>query len=338
MRCNGQQGRRVALLLSIMMTTSSMDGMAEMVQQSAKLMRLRSVSPHNAAAAVQQANIDWAQEFSLVPNEIGVAHARAIRAGELAAVTYPREPSAVVQLGADLVLWLYILDDSVGEAPADMTVRAHRLALRTYEQTIRNQGLPDSATRLHVALSNLVQRTVELGATRDWLNRFAADMENYFAGCIDETHYCRHRIIPSVKQYRDLRVRTVGTQLVFAIQELGTCGVVPQSEINRPDVIAARELAVLLTAWVNDVYSYPKELRSEAPLNLVTVLAHEYGLGTRDALQRAVELYNHDLGRLERMVEAIRTTTRSDSLTGYLDGMFDWIHGHRVWIESCGRY
>ena len=321
-----------------MSTSEVMTNINEMVHAWAQGMRRTPLPNGQAAVEIDQANIAWAQRYGLVTDEVEVARARAIRVGELAASSFARERPELIQLGADLVLWLFLFDDAVGEAPLEQPRRAHRLALLSYERVVRSQRLPRSPSVLHVALRELVSRALALGGTRAWLARFAADVADYHAGCADETDYRRHGQTPSLRQYRCLRARTVGTAQVFALLELGRCGLVSSADMSRPEVIAARELATLLTAWVNDIYSYPKELDSDDPLNLVHVLGAEGSLGINRALQCAVECYNSDLEQLEQMAVSIEASGCSRSLAGYLEGMLAWVHANAAWTGRCGRY
>lgn len=301
-------------------------------------MKLSPVRQHREVRKVAAETVEWAARFSLASSAIELARVRSIRVGELAAYTFSREKQEVVQLGADLVTWLFLFDDAVGEAPAHMGCDEHRRLLASFERVIREQRVPEQASVFHHALLDLVTRACALGADADWLSRFAHDMSDYFAGCADESQYRRSGQAPTVAAYRELRRQTVGTSPVFAIIELGVSGLVDAAEMARADVIEARGIAALLTAWVNDVYSFPKEAAAQDPLNLVITLATEYRLDVREALEQAVEVYNLDLLELERIIDEVRATRPSSALVAYLEGLLAWVHGNRIWTRLCGRY
>lgn len=315
-----------------------MEQNVEIARNAVESMRLAPVRRHRDVRKVSQRSVEWAARFSLASNDIELAKVRSIRVGDLAAYAFSREPLPVVQLGADLVTWLFLFDDVVGEAPAHMSESEHRAVLAEYECVIRQRQVPASASCFHRALLDLVERAVVLGANEDWLARFAADMHDYFTGCANESRYRREQRSPSVADYRELRRCTVGTSPVFALIELGVSGLVPGAEMQRPDVVEARAIAALLTAWVNDVYSFPKEAAASDPLNLVITLANEYRLGIPEALEQAVEVYNLDLEELERLIDLVRASPATDALNGYLQGLLDWVHGNRIWTRLCGRY
>jgi len=301
-------------------------------------MRIHPVAQHAHATEVAERTVHWARSLSLVTNDIEVSRARNIRVGNLAAYAFAREPLDVVQLGADLILWLFLFDDAIGEPPLDLDRAEHARTLQSYVDLLVCRRLPDEASHFHVALLDLVHRAVDLGASEDWLERFAEDMAGYFWACAEEVPYRRSGTTPPVAAYRDLRAGTVGTSAVFALIELGRSGIVPSDEMRRPEVVEARRIAALLTAWVNDVYSYPKETLANDPLNLVTALAAQYALEPTEALNEAVEVYNLELGELERLIDRILFDGCSHALCAYLNGLLDWVHGNRVWTKMCGRY
>lgn len=301
-------------------------------------MRLERVRSHAECQRVTRETVAWAARFKLTCGDAELAHVQETRVGELAAFVCEREPTDVVQLSADLVTWLFLFDDLIGEAAPETSETRHRDALRTYERVIYEQRLPPQATGFHEALLDVSLRALALGASADWVGRFALDMADYFDGCAAEAQYRHQQRVPSLEAYRSLRARTVGTRPVFAIIELGVCGLVPRDQMARHDLQHVRTLAALLTAWVNDVYSLPKEMAARDPLNLVVVLASEYAVSIEDALEQAVEVYNSDLSSLEHAMDDLRGQQSSIALDGYLAGLLAWVHGNRHWTKLCGRY
>ena len=315
-----------------------MQGLTARARLAVESMRLEGVRSHAEVQRVTHETVSWATRRGLASGDAELAHVQATRVGELAAFVCEREPIEVVQLSADLITWLFRFDDLVGEARPGISTPQHRDVLRSYERVICEQRLPSAPTGFHEALLDVVERAVALGASADWIRRFALDMADYFEGCAAESEYRHAHRVPSLEAYRSLRARTVGTRPVFAIMELGVCGLVPRAEMAHLEFESARTLAALLTAWVNDVYSLPKELAARDPLNLVVVLANEHAVAIEDALELAIELYNSDLSLLERTVAQLRGQRPSIALDGYLAGLLAWVHGNRHWTKFCGRY
>ncbi|MFK7986151.1 MAG: hypothetical protein AB8I08_08970 [Sandaracinaceae bacterium] len=300
-------------------------------------MRARPITLHSKSEAVARRCVDWARSHRLVLDDIEAARARRIRVGELAAHTFTQESEDVVQLGADLILWLYLFDDAIGERPDSMDESEHRAVLKSYSDTLAGQKLPREPSPFHVALLNLAFRAIELGATDAWIRRFQADLDGYFSGCADETQWREAGEVPSITGYRDLRARSVGTRPVFAIIELGQSGLVSDEEMADPRVQDARAIAAMLTAWVNDLYSFPKEYAAGDRLNLVNALSGQFGLGLEDALDEAAQVYNLDYDQLDAVIAEL-SPSGSPELRRYLEALVDWVDGNRAWTRLCERY
>lgn len=295
------------------------------------------VVPRVFADRISVEMLEWATSHGMLETPRERLRASAIRVGELAALTFARHEEAVVRLGADLILWLYLFDDAIGEAGPDVDFAEHRAQLASFEQLLRSddRGGPDPFRR---ALADIRDRATLLRAGPDWHRRFADDMADYFAGCADEAIYRRAHATPNLEVYRTLRGQTVGTSAVFAIAELGQGPAPSASEMNRRDVAEARRIAAQLTAWVNDLYSYPKEVAQRDPMNLVAAISGARGLTPVDAVHAAVEAYNRDLDRLQACSAAIQTSSPSAGLQQYMGDLIAWVHGNRAWTHQCGRY
>jgi len=299
-------------------------------------MRGRSVKPHAAEARVTSANAAWAKCFGLVSDDLSVARHAAIRCASCAAHTYPSAPEAVVELGADLITWLFLFDDRFGEGAADDDVRALRVRFASYEHTLSSGVLPASATVFHRALVDIRNRALAL-ADDEWLERFAHSLGLYFQGCLLELPFRRAGRSPDVEEYRRMRSRSIGTFPVFDLIELSS-GLLTCEEAGLADLLRAREIAALLCAWVNDLYSFPKERAAREPMNLVSILELHYGLDSADALGAAAEVFNTDLAVFEHVADIIREKNPSARVRGYLDGLDDWVHGNSAWTGLSGRY
>jgi hypothetical protein len=305
-------------------------------REGARAMRSREVRPNRAEARVAASNAAWARRFGLVSDDLSVARHAAIRCGSFAAHTYPSAPPAVVELGADLITWLFLFDDRYGEGLPQDDVASMRARFATYERTLRSGELPEDPSVFHRALLDLRARALTL-ANEDWLDRFADSFQLYFEGCLLELPFRRAGRPPNVEQYRQLRAWSIGGFPVFDLIELAS-GVLTHEEAALPELKQLREATALLCAWVNDIYSFPKERSDKEPLNLVSVLEWHYGLDSNDALGAASEVFNTDLDVFEYVSDIIREKRPSPALVAYLDGLDDWVHGNCAWTGLSGRY
>lgn len=307
----------------------------QLVGESTRSLRTRNVVVHASEPAVTTANAEWTRRFALAPDEHALARHARIGCGSFASHTYPRATDPVVCLGADLITWLFLFDDRFGEATGTES-SADPGGFESYERALRTLDVPANATAFHRALVDIAERGTAL-ANAAWLSRFADSIASYFRGCLMEGPYRNGRGTPTLAQYRDLRTLSVGAYPVFDLIELASGQILSDHEVNCPEVVGGRELAACLCAWVNDVYSYPKETVARDPLNLVSVIMNERGLGSEEALSSAVALFNAELEHFCELVHGAKSRSTT-SIAAYLNGLEDWVFGNRTWTVTSGRY
>ena len=315
---------------------ASMLGLVGFARTSTHHMHSGPVHVHQDVSEIGRANVAWARCFGLVSNTADTAQAAAIRCGSFAAHTYSQASREVVRLGADLILWLYLFDDRVGEGHDIASVEALRSRFAAYEQIIKDRRLPADPSPLHTALLDIVERAVRLGATSVWIDRFRKSMAAYFEGCALELPHRQMGTPPPVAEYTYIRSQSVGAYPVLDLIELNSDGFLTDSDFVQLKLI--RYTASLLCAWVNDVYSFPKEMNDGEPLNIVAAIAHERSLDSEQALLEAIELHNTDYEQFLEMVDEARRGMPSTYVQSYLAGIVDWVHGNRKWTQLCGRY
>jgi hypothetical protein len=313
--------------------------LGKLARRSARSMRSRTVIPHPASARVSAANVRWAERFELVTDDIARKKFAAIRCGSCAAHTFPGAHEAVVSIGADLIAWLFLFDDRYGEGSAADTVAAMRTRFATYQDAARTGHLPPETTPFHHALVDLRDRCRSLATDDDgWCQQFSQSLGGYFDGCLREQPFRRSAERLDLAEYRRVRALSIGLFPVFDVIQLEQIEgpILSASDFAHPTVDRLRTSAALLCAWVNDVYSFQKEKKDGDPLNLVSVLAREYGLSVEEAMGAAAEVFNTDLALFEEDMASIEDV--GDSLRHYLQGLDDWVHGNLAWTGLCGRY
>ncbi|MEM7157956.1 MAG: hypothetical protein AAF799_34260 [Myxococcota bacterium] len=296
----------------------------------------RAVVPNPHGKEASRRSAEWALVHGLVDGEPSWLKLRAIRCGSCAAHTYPEASAEVTEIAAKLITWLFLFDDAYGEGTEALDARDLMETFASYESLLRTGRLPNDPTPFHHALAELRQDCA-LRATPEWLERFADSMSRYFGGCLLEFPLRRSDVVPSLPQYRRLRAWAIGIQPVLELVELANDDLLSPEEASREDIASMRELTALLCAWVNDVYSYGKEKRDGDPLNLVSVIANEYGLSEPESYERAADLFNADL----RAFEALRAEFERDApphMKHYVQGLSNWIHGNFAWTGQSLRY
>lgn len=311
------------------------DFLRTLVDQYARGLRSGPVVMAGDPARVNEASVEWASSFGLLGTPSMRERTREIRVGELAALTFGQHQRSVVQLGSDLITWMFLFDDAVGEGLPEGGASEHAKVLASYADVLHTQRRPQDAGPFHDSLVELLVRASRLGASRAWMTRFAEDMCGYFRGCALESVLRKRGGGLELGAYCSLRAQTIGTRPVFALIELGSGRSVSTEAHRDPKFVELRRRAALLTAWVNDIYSYPKELADSDGLNLVAITLRTTPNLER-SLQQVVARYNRELEEFELM--ARRYCTSDSHTASYLDDLAMWVHGNRAWTRVCGRY
>lgn len=289
----------------------------------------RSQTPAPAAiAAHEAATIQWTQRQHLVDAR-GAARLARIGCGSCAAHTYAGASRALVQLGAELIAWLYLFDDAHGE-------QGDEAAFAAAVAVAGGAELPDRASPFLRALDDLCRRAaVRAGA--GWRARFATALAFYFEGCRRELPYRASGLAPGLSVYREVKLRSVGVAPVFALLQIESG--LDAVEARGAALAAIERDAMFLCAWVNDIFSFEKEQAEGDPLNLVHVLAVERGLDPAAAFDAAAALYREDHARFASGAAAfLDDASRSEAEHRYVRGMMTWVRGNLAWTVTSGRY
>jgi hypothetical protein len=295
-----------------------------------------SVEPHPCADAVERRNHTWALRFGLIDHKSSSRLAR-IGCGSFAAHTYRTATPPVVELGANLITWLYLFDDAYGEGRRGASAARMRQRFDELEHMVRTGAAPADSPFAR-ALADLVTRlTARVGD--DWRHRFADSLARYFAGCLLELPYRRERRTPTATEYRALRRWSVGGLPVFDLIELTLPAPLSPAMASAPELSRLREAAAELCAWVNDIFSYHKESSDDDSLNLVAVLMGDRKLTLPRAFAAAAELYNDDRRAFLALRDAFCARPDVDDVArAYVDGLVAWVHGNHAWTQTSQRY
>lgn len=297
----------------------------------------RPVVRHAAEGEIDAHDRAWVHAMGIVDSDRAAKKHAAIRCASFAASTYANAPAAVATLGANLISWLYLFDDALAEGHDGETQAELRERFAAFEQLARTGRLPADANAFHHALVDLVARGEALGGAA-WRERFADGLAFYMEGCAQELPFRRTGRVPTFAEYRGIKLRSVGAEPVYDLVELALPRPLPTAEVRSVWITEARRAAAFLCAWVNDIYSFPKEARDGDPLNLVAVLMQEHGVDVDAAVDLAIERYARDLGRFDALLARARAHGVPATTDAILRGLEGWVHGNRAWTGSCGRY
>lgn len=287
----------------------------------------------------------WIQEFGLITDTKTLNNFIAAKFGYLAAYTYPNAAPAELQVIADLLGWLFVMDDQcdenvIGTNPEQLnTLFDEFLAILRFEDVAAINL--DNNRQLKLALINLWQRILSAApALEEWSSRFIKDVEDCFRACVWEATNRAAGLKPSVALFIQQRLLTSAVYPVFDLTEMTDKIYLPPEVLSHPILQKLSELAGNVVCWSNDVLSVHKELAHGDVHNLVIVLQQEESLSLEQAIERAIEMHNQavvEFFSLEKQLPIFDKYIDRQLLV-YVIGLRAWMRGNLDWATLSGRY
>ncbi|MFJ2029163.1 terpene synthase family protein [Streptosporangium sp. NPDC087985] len=247
---------------------------------------------HPSIDRIEVALAEWAREAGLEPPE-GAGFER------MAGRAFAGFGVDSALLFAKWLTWLFHFDDEWDEKPAGHAAeiveatfaRLGRLAcavppLARGVIPLREKDIPPvraaGGTPVEAAFQDLWRLTAGRMSTH-WRERFARGLREQGAACRAEADNRRNGRVPSAGEYPALRRGTAGPYLFDLVEPC--LGVeVPPALRESPTWQTLVDACNDVTAWCNDVASYPKERANGDVHNYVTVAAVAFGLSDADAV------------------------------------------------------
>ena len=254
--------------------------------------------------------------------------------GTLAALWYPNLPDLEHgQIAADFCAWISALDDFL-----DVPGRPVKEAVGLLNSLLRLLDAPGSPPLddhpLSLALAELVIRMTR-HASPAQLRRFATAVRTYADATIWDL---AGGIAPNLNQYTALRLHLVAGATITGLYEIVHGYRLKDEELAAPRVRALTEMSWLLSAWDNDLYSWPKELHTGVrENNLVALLAGQRGWEWGRAMSEAVHMRNNVMAHFMRLRAQVGEEA-SVPLRSYLHDLGMFIAGSTLCYRACPRY
>ncbi|MFJ4845535.1 MULTISPECIES: glutamate dehydrogenase [unclassified Streptomyces] len=258
----------------------------------------------------------------------------------------PDGDTARLQMAVDWTYTMFVFDDFAcdEESPEDafsfldLAVRI----IRTLESPTAGLLPPKNpfagpvvelAERLH-HLASATQRRRLVDAHLSW-----------YLGVAWERAAREQHLMPSLNDYLYTRLLYVAGFPTLAWFQVSEVDDISDQEINAPAVHALTEMASMVAALDDDLFSYGKELWYAARrpaetgpvLNLVGLYEARPGCTQQDAQSQAVALRDRVLARFIEVRDIVQPTA-SEPLRRYLSNLTCLIRGNYEWGIRAGRY
>ncbi|KNB54096.1 terpene synthase family protein [Streptomyces caatingaensis] len=263
-----------------------------------------------------------------------------------AARYFPTADAGVLALACRWFAWM-VRNDDVHDVPApgarERSASPHLDRLIASAVT-GGDGGDGGCGVFGAALGDLWRRTAA-GRSPGWCARLAGDFADFLRAYRTERDAAAGPL-PGIEEY--LRHRTVSYGMLFSTNfaELAAGDALPEEVRACPEFRELRRLTGLHGAIVNDIYSYPRELRSAYPYNAVHLLRSAHGGTVQEAVDRAAALTHACLDGFlaaeSRLVPALAArgagaAARAAALRT-VSVMKSMIRGNIDWCHEVPRY
>ena len=175
-------------------------------------------------------------------------------------------------------------------------------------------------------------------------HRYMKDFsECLFTGDLTIVRWRRDGKTPSLEEYLEVRPKDSGLFSCEFMSQIASSAFLPESVYQDLRFVKLRTLWVEHIAYVNDIFSYHKEVvlcKDEA--NLVFLLQKKYNFTLPEAVHYVICVVNYIADDFNSIVAEIRSELafgpHIDIIDRYIKGLSLWINGHIQGSWKCERY
>jgi hypothetical protein len=294
---------------------------------------------HPCAERIDRTALEWARAHSFRPGSRVLDKLAAANVGGLVARSFPTGREEALEAIAKLHLWGFVFDDEVERmAGHDLAKVAdtHYGLMRILDapRSTAMDDQPHAAAFRHI--TEHFHRLARPAVWRRWIDR----NRSFASGVIWSCAYRQAGEVPTPDNLTTMRMQDAGcSSYGTALIEVAGDFEVPAGLLHHEEVRTITDIAEVLLAWDNDIYSYSAEAEQQLnDISLVEALAVHHHLTPYQALHRAIRLRNRAMWRyLERRRNL--SLPADPELLRYLTGLDQMISGHLDWgLGSTGRY
>lgn len=319
--------------------TNSADADRFLDQYNSRLWCPIAPAAHDQVTASAQHTSEWIIRMGLAnPGTPRFEAVERARVPLLAARCYDYALPSQLDLASDWLTFLFLYDDltdTMGDIKnAEEEKAVHRVEdrlLSIFAGETRSQG----EDPLSAAAQDIRDRLAEVVAP-GWLMRLASNMNVYIQGVRWERQHERSGKILDAASYRCMRPMISAVDPCFDFAGMFLASTDPDLG-NHP---LLRQLALMANnhiSWVNDLYSFPRELTHDRSSNLVIIVATAHNLSVTQAVERVIERCNSEL-RAFFQLEAHLETLGVLGSGVYVLALRRWMRGSLDWHDETYRY
>jgi hypothetical protein len=282
---------------------------------------------------VRSRNEEFVRQAGICANDKEYRWFLKIDCGEIGCMAYCSDPEEIAQFGADLIAWLFLFDDKVGEGPDVTDPEKLKSTLDMYLDVCESGSPGASTDPFHSSLALLIARGRQMAGDQ-WHQKFIGSFQCYFRGLMDECLARNGLCSLDIDQYRKIRRNSIAGYPVLDLIDLQFGRV-----IDSEDLTLLRHKTADLLGWVNDLCSIDKETFDSDPINVASVIANDFSLPFDLAVDRAIELVlkpDWELFKLRQ--QKIFSGDESPEVKKYAVSLGHWVEATYHWSMKTRRY
>ncbi|AOX01553.1 hypothetical protein BJP34_20785 [Moorena producens PAL-8-15-08-1] len=285
-------------------------------------------------------SLQWVEKFGLIPK--GGTEYQGLRSAKAAwcvGYTNPNASADDLYLMSDWIMWFFTYDDvcdssELGKNPNELSAMKNQLV-----DVLNGAEVTQQDNNFVQALQDIRQRLIQK-TSKEWVERFAHDVDQQFQGYIWEATNCLDNITPDLSTYVKLRPYPLA---IYPCLDLTWISKNIPANAKFLRHIYVQNMAVMASnyvGWTNDILGVNRELNEGNPHNIVLVLQQEYNLSLQDAVQQAVQMCNAEMKAFLYLESHLPSFGEAEdaSLKDYINGLRSWMGGHFVWYSETRRY
>lgn len=289
---------------------------------------------------IQNSTLRWTQQFKLTPQFKPLQWYSKAGFGLQAAREYPDASFSQLSLAADLLSWLFTVDDS-----CDRGSDNPEMALEVRDQlheliAILEHPSAGAKSTLGIALTQILNRFNNI-STPFLYRRLCNHIIDYLRECFFEIEMQIDGYFPSIERYYAERPFT-GFYIMFPLAGIFENLNLPDDIYLHPSVMELELYISHLGCLSNDLHSVDREVDLEKPgFNLILIAQRELKIEFSAAVEYVRKEHSFYLDRFERARKKLPFWSQeiNSQLDKYIQGLYTIVRGYDDWaVVDTGRY
>lgn len=288
---------------------------------------------------IQNSTLHWARQFNLTQFKPLQWYSKA-GFGLQAAREYPDASFSQLSLAADLLSWLFTVDDSCdrGSDNPEMALEV-RGQLHELIAILEHRSTGAKST-LGTALIQILNR-FNIISTPFLYRRLCNHIIDYLRECFFEIEMQIDGYFPSIERYYAERPFT-GFYIMFPLAGIFENLSLPDDIYLHPSVMELELYISHLGCLSNDLHSVDREVDLEKPgFNLILIAQRELKIEFSAAVEYVRKEHSFYLDRFERAKKKLPFWSQeiNSQLDRYIQGLYTIVRGYDDWaVIDTGRY